>query len=536
MSTFAKAMKQPAPKAKDTGAPHQVVMALAGVGKTTTMLWGIGGVPKGIKLSDEQEAIIDTLNAEKYRSARIMAFNKAIAKEIQVSLDRMQIDCAAEASTFHSFGLSCLRRLNRRINIDQYKYEKIIREDILKGTSRLPYRTWRSGARCCDMIRSNMMGEIVGDMLIADEDDVAQVIGKYGIEPPEGSKLSFKEFAGFVVKALKIGTPRTDWVDFSDMIWMPVAHDIPVPKSDIAIVDEAQDLDAGRRALALMSGHRLNVVGDGNQAIYAFAGADSDSLQIMIDRLKATKRGVKVLPLTTTRRCGRKIVERAQVRVPSYKAAEDNCEGEVIEISHIEVRKVIKELTEERALGDTLVLCRNNAPSVRLAFWGLRENLPVQIQGRDFGTNLISLVGRIGGKTTAEFQEGLGAYQASEQQRILGMRYGMDEQLELLNDKCDCLEAFAEGTNNVDEITRRIENLFNDYRQSGVLTLSSVHKSKGMESKYVIIYRKDLLPHPRLVEKVNGSQEYNLEYVAMTRAIEKLWIAAGPSKDDPRDE
>jgi superfamily I DNA/RNA helicase len=97
-------------------------------------------------------------------------------------------------------------------------------------------------------------------------------------------------------------------IDFTDMIFLPVANNWIRPQYDMVVVDEAQDMNTCQLAIAQgLARNRVVVVGDDRQAIYGFRGADSGSLDRLKDELKATELG-----LTTTYRCGRGIVALAQ--------------------------------------------------------------------------------------------------------------------------------------------------------------------------------------------------------------------------------
>jgi hypothetical protein len=81
------------------------------------------------------------------------------------------------------------------------------------------------------------------------------------------------------------------------------------------------------------------------------------------------------------------------------------------------------------------------------------------------------------------------------------------------------LQNLADDARNVGEIEDRIEALFTDngLGQAGVITLSSVHKAKGLEAKRVFILAETLKNHTR--------EEENIRYVAITRAKQELvWV------------
>src|SRR5690606_27887046 len=89
--------------------------------------------------------------------------------------------------------------------------------------------------------------------------------------------------------------------DYTDMLFAPLMLGLPAPKYAFVCVDEAQDLSPLTLAVVMRlvdAGARAMFVGDPNQAIYAFAGADSGSLQRIARTTAAT-----VLPLSVSFRC-----------------------------------------------------------------------------------------------------------------------------------------------------------------------------------------------------------------------------------------
>ena len=103
-------------------------------------------------------------------------------------------------------------------------------------------------------------------------------------------------------------------------------------------------------------------------------------------------------------------------------------------------------------------------------------------------------------------------------------KYGADEKLVALHDKVDCIRILSGDCKGVNDLTNKLGRLFQDTAGKGQVVLSSVHKAKGLEADWVYIFKPHLLPHPKLIDKANGSQEINLKYVAYTRAIKYLMI------------
>ena len=142
-------------------------------------------------------------------------------------------------------------------------------------------------------------------------------------------------------------------VDFDDMIWLPRVLELDVPRYDVVMSDEAQDLNVIQQYLALKAGDRHIVVGDKNQSIYGFRGADSESLKNMREMLAKTARGVVDMPLTLTRRCPKLHVELANRIVPQIRAMDDAPMGKVTVMTKAAAVSAMKP-------GD-MVLCRVNA-------------------------------------------------------------------------------------------------------------------------------------------------------------------------------
>ena len=91
-----------------------------------------------------------------------------------------------------------------------------------------------------------------------------------------------------------------------------------------------------------------------------------------------------------------------------------------------------------------------------------------------------------------------------------------------LVDKIQCIENIAYGLTDADAVINRINTIFDDDRKNGIC-LSTVHKSKGLESDNVFILCEDKF-YLKNCMKVQwmAEQEENLVYVAYTRAKHKL--------------
>ena len=75
---------------------------------------------------------------------------------------------------------------------------------------------------------------------------------------------------------------------------------------------------------------------------------------------------------------------------------------------------------------------------------------------------------------------------------------------------------------NTKEAIELIDRIFNDKHDKNKITLSSIHKAKGLENDKVFIYRPELMPSKFAVTEVEKEQELNLMYVSYTRAKKEL--------------
>ena len=110
-----------------TKAPHLIVQARAGTGKTSTMIWALDAVlgndpPEGIVLSDQQTEIFSALcNSSVWNtypapeSIAFVAFGKSIAKELQE-----KVSPPVEASTMHSMGYAAIRESLGRVKVNNF--------------------------------------------------------------------------------------------------------------------------------------------------------------------------------------------------------------------------------------------------------------------------------------------------------------------------------------------------------------------------------------------------------------------------------
>jgi len=315
-------------------------------------------------------------------------------------------------------------------------------------------------------------------------------------------------------KVLEVSTTmalKEGILDFDDMLYISVLWPHRFARYPKIIVDEAQDLSSIQvNALTrmLMPGGRLVAAGDDRQAIYGFRGALTDSYSVLVDGFKMSE-----MPLTVSFRCPKAVITEAQKWVPDIESAPGSIDGEVIWHDNLSTLEV-----------PNTVLCRNNAPLVRLALKLLVSGRTAEVAGRDIGKGLISLTKRITKKnlSTSEF--------------LVRLKKWADREIERkphtkprVVDKQKALEALSEHHPDLRAVQQHLEKLYPDprsinYRPAEV-HLSTIHKAKGREWKDVLVLDPQLMPSKYASQEWEIKQEHNLAYVAVTRAQKTLHYA-----------
>lgn len=524
-------------------APHAIIKALAGTGKTTTLIEALKvlfGFAPSIVPSIQQADVWATVNQSKGVSpfaVAFVAFNKSIASELQ-----RRVPTGVSAMTMHSMGLKAVTAAFGRVQIHSYRVQDIISEilekdirDIRKDDFELLQATEKL-VNLCKMNLLSLDGYYTEDNAppadyVSVDTQLDGLCAHYDIDL-NGSRQRVYDLVPRVLERCK-DVKRDNKIDFADMIWLPVVLNLGVIHYDLLLVDEAQDLNRCQQALAKKAGKRLILCGDVHQAIYGFAGADSESMDRMEEELKASPAGCVVLPLTVTRRCGKAIVAEAQRIVPEFEAHGTNPEGSILYAGFKGIKPndagegpiAYVTLVEE---GD-MILCRCNAPLVSECFRFLKADRLATIQGKDVGQGLISTIKKLKANDVPDLVGKLSDWLHAETEKENRKRIPNEQRVINLNDRHDCLICFTDNATSVEGIIKRIEDLFTDAKDGRGITLSSIHKAKGLERKRVFLLEPvgATVPHPMAKSAWQRGQEMNLRYVAITRAISELVYVTG---------
>lgn len=487
-----------------TGTGSCVLEAVAGAGKTTTLLEAVDRTSGGVA---------------------ILAYNKKIAEEIKAKLQKRGVDWkTAEAGTVHSFGLRAYRKTFPKVQIEARKVENLIAQASIPLPSTHVLRLF-SGivTKLVSFAKQRALG-VIGS--IDDTSAWFDIAQHFDVAfDDEDAQERLGEIIAAAIGILKASNAQTDIVDFDDLVYLPVFLRLNFWRYRWVFVDEAQDTNPARRALVralLAPGGRCVAVGDRHQAIYGFTGADADSLDLIRRDFNAIE-----LPLTVTYRCPQSVVAFAQKWVSHIEAHESAPEGSVRSIDAAEL------LQQNDLTAGTAILCRNTKPLVELAFRLIRSRIGCKVEGRDIGNGLTKLATKWKRVTTLHgLEQALDKWSAAQITKALAQKN--EQRAQTIEDQVETLKTIiadcrTRKQDSIKAVTDAIGEIFGDNVEH-LLVLSTIHKSKGREWKTVYwLDRAGTVPSKYARQDWQIEQETNLCYVAATRAQETLIeVVVGP--------
>jgi len=474
---------------------------------------------------------------------------------------KAQYEANVTSRTFHSHGMSVLKKAYYRTRVDDYrkpwevinvlnagytdkgatKYDGILSRchDLKAGRTPLIPRNW---------------GGVVKDLASAGK------FSGWGVRPYGGTApqaFTLKEWQelsdrmgidqffpdkhkscwpvvqtwveDYLRQALKMAPSI---IDFDDMLWVPMA--VPeirrmVPKFAWLFVDEAQDSNYIRRLWAresLKPNGRLMVVGDPDQAINGFAGADIDSMQRYVNEFEAA-----TLTMATCRRCATEVVKYASQWSGHCVPAAGKELGTVTESS---TDLFSFDLNPRR----DVILCRNNRPLITLFFQLMKNGIPAVIKGNDVAKKMIKLLDQVAtendlrgrleyipvSRFNAVFEPWL---KATIEKLLAEDRKGTAGYMSDLGGGVRVVISQMRPGATMSAVVEAITAMFEakDGDKVDRLMLSSIHRSKGLEFDRVFWVGKNLYNPSKFAKSAaDRKQEDNLQFVAATRAKYELHI------------
>lgn len=501
-----------------------IVKAYAGTGKTTTIVGGL--IKSKLTPSPEQAAIWKWMKKHIKLTQKIAvgAFNTSIKEELDKRLAPLIESKVVFNKTIHGHGYALLRQIKGNCRLHNYATDNIL-EDIIGGKEKLQ-KFWKTAPGAFGAIKDLVNMTKVNLVDYTNHNDLKLLCEQYDIEIPDKVFGQCIEYASMATHQSIEHFRKTGQISFADMIWLPNILDVTpnaASSYDWFIVDEAQDLNSAQKGIIRRMASNYVFVGDPNQAIYGFAGAECNSMDELQNYPDVTN-----LQLTLTRRCGKAIVERSRGIVPDFNYHEDNPSGSITSINDLDF---MSNLLQESTVGkNDMILCRTNAPLVRMFFNFLRIGRPAAIIGRDIGEKLIRFIKGFETSTSEELITKLEDWHETEMKKLNAKRYVSESQRMAVVDRYSCCMVLAGQYKYTQEILDKLKTMFQDSTDG--IRLSSVHKAKGLESHRVHILHPEKMPHPMAKTPEAQKQEINLQYVAWTRAIDNLNFVQTTKKED----
>lgn len=443
--------------------------ALAGCGKSATL-----------KLIDQ---------AIKTKPALYLVFNKRNSDEALAAQKVGEFASTTTIRTFNSLGhriwaASCANS----VVLDRTKIRNLWREHIDTLTRGEAGAAWSQYQVVMDGIeKARALGYVPADVFpnarrLISLTDLSRAMD----EPPNDHAIDLID----TILTESIKRAYKGHIDFNDQIYMPALFGGTFPRFPLVMVDEYQDLSPVNHAmLGKLACGRIIGVGDPWQNIYGFRGAASGGMAGAVRRYEMTE-----FPLSVSFRCPRAIVEASHWHVPHFRWIKDG--GNV---------STPETFNHSSFMDDHTIICRNNAPLLRLAFKLISAGRSVTVIGSELGPRLVNIMKKLGdasinrSATVAEIE-------SWRQERVLAGSKSA-------NDLADCMRVFAEHGDTLGAAISYAEHIF---AAKGTIRLLTGHKSKGLEFDNVIHL------DPWLIG--DEAQERNLRYVVTTRSQNSLTV------------
>lgn len=476
-----------------------VINAAAGSSKTTTIVNAIRFIPDKKKIM-------------------FIAFNRDIVKKIKENVSHPN----ATILTFHSLGYYILlenkiiENINNNNFIDEYKYKQYIRENSEKLLSETNPNVLKRGY---NRFINNIIKLVDYSRyyLCFTEKEIKKVADLYDVSLLDNE-------IDICRKVLQWGKRNISKIDYTDLLWLPNVLNLTTKKYTFnwIFVDEAQDTNIAEQELVkkcFKRGTRFAIVCDNFQQINVWAGSTIRA----IENFKEFP-NTKEYSLPISYRCPKKVVELARKYSNNIIASDNAIEGEIN-----------YDVTYTTPVSGDMVLCRMTAPLIELYLNYLKLNKKSSIKGfENIKNDYLTIIKQCNsllidkecltsdGLFPKIYKQFIAHIKNIEKQFSLSFDESIEHGAVLTEyDVIEGLKTLSEGLVTVDELVNRINTIFQNNNNDGII-LSTIHKAKGLESDNVYIFYPSLLNSRKTQKEWEKRIEENLIYVAYTRAKKTL--------------
>ncbi len=433
-----------------------------------------------------------------------MAYNNTTVDDLKPRIHK-----DTDVKTHHGWGYSIIQKAYGYVPVNERAGEAIVEKLTGQTMSQNKRRfDWISSLRFVEKLQEELL-DITQENLYALQAKYSE-LAPYKIHPDMISQCSE------IIRAMKT-VDRRIGITYMMQVWLALFL-IKTPPHEIGFVDECQDLSPARLALSLKLAKNLVFVGDNNQAINGWNGADPHSMERISEYCVAN------LPLRLSFRLppniaalANKIRPTAQIR--TIEGKKDGIIGRIVAENIIEwTQTTLNELSEHANSKDKnpMIVCRYNAPLVKLALQYVKAGIPCKSLGGSLIKNLISTVANRRASNIEDLLLKLAQYE----QRTLEVGNAMAKQAN--KDKFDCIRHVLKSCNSLDDFEPMLKQLLQPPKGSQHVVLSTVHKAKGLEAKVVGLLNPPV-PSSKAETPDQIEQEKNVDFVAHTRTKSDLY-------------
>lgn len=448
-----------------------LVSALAGAAKTSTLVM--------------------LANAVEVRSALALAFNKKIADEMRERLPK-KFDCKTLNALGHA---AWADKIGKRLRVNKGKMYEILTAELDRYEMEEPKLAEEARDQFALLLRVFRMAKAGGHIPDHYHTHVkkasARLMDDQDLFDAMEEEIDRDIFTNLILVCLRksVAEAFKGNIDFDDQLLMPTIYGGLFPRYSLVLVDEAQDLSPlNHLMLERIVRKRIIAVGDECQAIYAFRGAYEDGMRQMRERFE-----MREMHLSISFRCPSSVVQHVQWRAPHMQAWDGQSgPGKVTALSIWDPSDFPQ---------GSAIICRNNAPLLRLGMRLFKEGIYPNIWGEDIAAGLLKQLEKLGPDNMAQSQvlEAIADWQDKKSKKVRNQN--------LLADKAECLRILARQGETLAGAIVKGKALFNS---KGRVHLMTGHKSKGHEFNDVFFLDEDLVK--------DEGQDPNLRYVICTRS------------------
>jgi len=433
--------------------------------------------------------LVEAANRNRLHGTAV-AFNKKNATDLQT-----RMPSSMRCKTLHSTGMNNLRAMGVKLQVNKKKNWELLEQ--VEGSG-------EDGIADASFVKA--IGQFKSGMYPTDMMHAGQALALASNTEPSDEEVER------LLEAIKMGNQwlKNGVIDFDDMLYGPWLMGTPWQKQRLVMVDEAQDLNPIQhwmygQMLATDKFRQPIVIGDPYQAIYGWRGAVSGSMGSLV---KA--HGLEQTALTVSFRCPEAVAEYVRQWVGDFNAMPSAPEGEVA-------------WRQSWRLDDIgpqdAVICRVNAPLIRVALRMLMERRPFNLMGGEALTGVVGMMRKHKRMLPKAFAKVVQEWY--DKTMVWYRAKGVNASR--IEDMKEVLDLFCEQTEfgSVADMLATLQKL---QRSGAGPTLCSGHKSKGAEWDTVWHLDSERIEEfaDRAERKDEEHQEWNIAYVISTRAKRRL--------------